>query len=170
MNDPTEWQCTCLSFREVSAAPDDSANRKVFEILGKGTSLWRTLSIEFTIAGHYDTYTNKFQLRKRHQGKYTNEVVYNGSIYTMRDVQTNSFLFRITGSYHNGSIELHQRPGGVANLLRKVISGYSWGGSSVSRTNEKTDWTGQRQHVAKQRAEKTQIYCIIVVKRWYFYL
>ena len=85
MNDPTEWKNTCMSFVEVSSAPDDDHSRKVFEISGMGTSLWRGLAIEFTLAGHFDSYTNVFQFRKRHQGKYQNEIVYDGSIHTIRE-------------------------------------------------------------------------------------
>ncbi|GMH47209.1 hypothetical protein TrVE_jg3070 [Triparma verrucosa] len=149
MNDPTEWKETCVSFREVSSAPNDEdggSSRKVFEIIGKGTSLWRTLSIDFTLAGHFDSYTNRFQIRKRHQGKYTNEVVYLGSIHTVADRENGGFIFKISGNYHNGSIDLRQKPGGISHLLCRVTSDYIWEGSSISRTNDKTDWNDVKLH------------------------
>ncbi|GMI18734.1 hypothetical protein TrLO_g4600 [Triparma laevis f. longispina] len=165
MNDPTEWKDTCVNFREVSSAPDDDNNinsRKVFEIIGKGTSLWRTLSIDFTLAGHFDSYTNKFSIRKRHQGKYTNEVVYSGSIQTVNSPdQTSGFIFKISGTYHNGTISLHQKPGGVSHLLTRIITDYEWDGSSISRTNDKTDWRNvklefQMTRTAREAVEEVE--------------
>jgi hypothetical protein len=116
----------------------------VFEVEGRGVSLWRNQRISFTVAGHLDTQSGSFELRKRHTGKYTNQVCYRGKIGIVSlsldesgedsSDERKALVFQLSGTYPNGAIHLQQRPGGVSALLETLLSSAVWGGASVSRT------------------------------------
>ena len=75
--------------------------------------------------------------------------------------QTSDFIIKISGTYHNGTISLRQKPGGVSHLLTRIITDYEWDGSSISRTNDKTDWRNvklefQMTRTAREAVEEVE--------------
>ena len=141
-------------FTEVSN-PSAAPGASVYEIKGCGVSLWRHQHIDFNIHGTLDSVTGDFELKKRHTGKYNNQVSYKGKLGIVEvhtgyedededrheDDACTSIVFQFTGSYNNGAIHIQQRPRGVNSLVETLLSRTMWGGASVSRTNEKTHWS-----------------------------
>lgn len=104
--------------------------------------MWKGQRIDFTIVGHLDSFTKKFELKKRHQGKYNNEITYTGNVDVTRDPENGENVFRMRGSYHNGTICLVQCRGGPYRLLSSLLSGFAWSGISISLNSDRCVGSG----------------------------
>ena len=107
-NDATKWTDTALVFLPV--------NSTTYEIKGKGVSLWRGMSIDFTVTGTYSCNEGRFTLTKCHSGKYTNQVQYSGNIKEKvkdeedddydddddDDADDDNLTFQMFGEYNTG--------------------------------------------------------------------
>jgi len=99
------------------------------------------MAIDFNIFGMLDPSTNSFTLCKQHEGKYTNQVKYSGTLASGYSAASpGELLYSMAGSYDNGNIELTQISNSPSKVVECLLSA-CWFGKSISRTNDVTNWS-----------------------------
>lgn len=104
----TEWANTIIHF---IAKPEDPT---IFDISGRGSSLFQGEEIHFHLVGTVDARAKTFELFKTHTGRFVHTLVYRGNIDPDKQI--------LSGSFAGGTLE-----------LRKINENARLGGSRKTR-------------------------------------